>query len=1561
MMLKKTIRACLKISTSKTLLYDYTWIDCILEELNSMWFTKSSIGNKLWDEVNEVIEELERLRTFAICTAVSHGKQVLWKKDWVFGSRKMTENIPDPIDVFCHFEKALKKATREIRRASRKKKIVLVFGGQNRRRRENKRLSLAVSELRDTMAVFRPKMVEAYDNLSSSSHFQRWDRNHWDFLWKELSGAVHGDLTNLVFYDQYHREQGRKFRLAVSIWQSVKAPFEGLVKMHDSLLLFLDKILPGDAIVPTTAKAKCNDLLDHFESVFVRAAYFSYTWWWMGTDNDHDDERMDGEGEGFGNVVMDLLKRVMPKTTEAIDLCIQVLRASMSFTTSSGQTKNVVAGYLVHLLIPQMEQEKEVGNGQVLTNINTFRKGLAWLITFLIDAPDLYHQNDVELLLKDITTVTCELGGISYLFYYLTQDMPKETLLQPALVNLLEKMELLKVQLLLVELQKLMDLETKLTQYKNFEDLKYLRWLHKDSNELKRQQATLMMVPVRDRIDSVNEGLSFLVNIQNNKTLWTDTETLVSEASSVYDSFCANSITIEVATVEMVKLIDRIKLFKVEVILMQLLNSQPVLIENVKDQFQDLYEGVIFIRTFIMSPLDEIGKSILTRAEKVARDAGFLCCYSTEITEDVLGRMNLLLPELVEKMKLVRTEIMESYLRIRRSSQSNFPKNTGLGFVDFLLGNLRELLNQKADTIVSVKHLVEVAYSDIEEIVKSFPMDIVEQFNEQCNLINLRSCIVNVAYEVEYLVDSFVVKGGVLWYHVLWLSDLIEEIKLIKVPVSEISEKANSIVANNVEHSLSNYKVSPARIPNNGEVVVDLDDQTKLIIDRLIRGSSQQGVVSIVGMAGLGKTTLAKKLYTDPSVTYHFHVRAWCFVSQRYQKRKLLLDLLSNIVELTDDILEMTDDDLDFKLYQCLKQRRYLIVLDDLWSTDAWKDLETSLPNDKNGSRILITSRIPDVASIVRSDSALHRLRLLSDDESWKLLEKKLFLTEDCPEDLAEIGKQIAKSCKGLPLAVVAISGLLQRTKKTKHLWNEVAESLSSHIADDPETRCMDILEMSYKHLPNHLKPCFLYIGAFMADQEIPVRKLICLWIAEGFVQNAESVSLEDVAEEYLKDLIGRSLIIASKRKSNGGVKTCRVHDMLRTMCLVRCKEENFLQVVSGYNVHFDSSSLEDLDYGIDSNYSYPSSFITYETLRLSICSKRNHLVMLRPSGPRVRSLLFFAISDTYPRCPYNISFIPQNFKLLRVLDLEHINTGNSFPIGVEDLVHLRYLAICGDIDFIPASIVNLWNLETLLVKGLKGKVELPSSIWSMEKLRHVHVNNHAAFSLQDCKTAELVQLHSLITLSTPFLYGKDTEKIMRKLLKLRKLRCVFSQSQDDVGNQYEFPVLDFLMELESLKVYYSGRIASPHKFEFPLSLKKLTLSKFRIPWEYISDIGKLPNLEVLKLHARSFEGRRWDMKEGEFLKLKFLKLDTLNLAQWNASSDHLPKLQRLVLRNCRQLEKVPSDFGDVATLEIIEVQLCRPSVEDSVRRLKEEQLEMGIEGLQVLINGSSWEFCSSS
>ncbi|XP_027100390.1 putative late blight resistance protein homolog R1A-3 [Coffea arabica] len=281
---------------------------------------------------------------------------------------------------------------------------------------------------------------------------------------------------------------------------------------------------------------------------------------------------------------------------------------------------------------------------------------------------------------------------------------------------------------------------------------------------------------------------------------------------------------------------------------------------------------------------------------------------------------------------------------------------------------------------------------------------------------------------------------------------------------------------------------------------------------------------------------------------------------------------------------------------------------------------------------------------------------------------------------------------------------------------------------------------------------------------------------------------------------------------------------------------------------------------------------------------------------------------------------------------------------------HLRFLAVSGDIDSVPSSMSNLWNLETIIVKGLKGKVILPDSIWYMARLRHVHVNNHATFILEGIKPVELSQLYDLVTLSSPcFSDVEETEIVLRRFPNLRKLGCMFVKPNSCLGNNDHFPAMDVLTKLESPKISYYGPPPNVSPFILPSSLKKFTLSSFRLPWHHISAIARFPNLEVLNLLCRAFEGEVWEMEEDEYRELKYLKLDTLNIVQWDAYSDHLPNLQHLALRNCKQLKEVPSAFLDIPTLQVIEVDGCGQSTDELVTRIEEE----GIEGLKVLINGS--------
>lgn len=192
-------------------------------------------------------------------------------------------------------------------------------------------------------------------------------------------------------------------------------------------------------------------------------------------------------------------------------------------------------------------------------------------------------------------------------------------------------------------------------------------------------------------------------------------------------------------------------------------------------------------------------------------------------------------------------------------------------------------------------------------------------------------------------------------------------------------------------------------------------------------------------------------------------------------------------------------------------------------------------------------------------------------------------------------------------------------------------------------------------------------------------------------------------------------------------------------------------------------------------------------------------------------------------------------------------------------------------------------------------------------KFEASHKNSHAVFRSPDDNVEHFSQLDNLVILSSLFLmYGEDAEKMIRRFPYLQSTKCTFSKSLGYAGSCNHFQRLDFLSQLSSLKIGYCGKSFDPIEFNLPLSLKKLTLSNFRLPWDYISPIRSLQNLEALKLISRAFDGERWDVREGEFRKLKFFKLDILTVVQCNACSDDLPNLQHLVLQSHKHLEEVP-------------------------------------------------------
>ncbi|KAL2492588.1 Disease resistance protein RPP13 [Abeliophyllum distichum] len=208
--------------------------------------------------------------------------------------------------------------------------------------------------------------------------------------------------------------------------------------------------------------------------------------------------------------------------------------------------------------------------------------------------------------------------------------------------------------------------------------------------------------------------------------------------------------------------------------------------------------------------------------------------------------------------------------------------------------------------------------------------------------------------------------------------------------------------------------------------IVGLDDDLMEIKTRLIRESPNLETISIVGMGGIGKSTLAKQVYDDLFIMNHFYIRVWVTVSQEYNMQKILLDLLDCMKIRPDNTREVRNDQLADTLYKNLKGRRYLVVLDDVWDTRVWDDVNRLFPNDKNGSRVILTTRLENVAIYANSCPPLHRMNFLNEVDSWKLF-CDVFENGCCPLGLAVIGKEIVRNCRGLPLAVVVIAGLISK------------------------------------------------------------------------------------------------------------------------------------------------------------------------------------------------------------------------------------------------------------------------------------------------------------------------------------------------------------------------------------------------------------------------------------------------------------------------------------------------------------------------------------------------------
>ncbi|XP_070048394.1 putative late blight resistance protein homolog R1A-10 isoform X2 [Nicotiana tomentosiformis] len=711
--------------------------------------------------------------------------------------------------------------------------------------------------------------------------------------------------------------------------------------------------------------------------------------------------------------------------------------------------------------------------------------------------------------------------------------------------------------------------------------------------------------------------------------------------------------------------------------------------------------------------------------------------------------------------------------------------------------------------------------------------------------------------------------------------------------------------------------------------IVGYNIEQELMLGQLRGHSSQLEVISIFGMGGIGKSTFAKRIFFDPSILSFFDIRAWIVVSKDYSIRKMLLSLLQNAIGVDEeadkksdgeqpnrlqksdgdleDGLQKIDDALADRLQKSLKGRRYLIVVDDIWSTEAWDEIKLWFPDNSNRSRILLTTRDMNVAQYASFPNDPFPMRLLKPKESWHLFCQKAFGNK----------------------------GTLS-SKRTLDAWREVAKSVSSLVNLDDYERCSRVLSLSYSYLPSHLKACFLYFGVFPKASEISVKKLIRLWVAEGLLELKGLEELEKLGSSLLHDLINKSLVVVSKRSLDGKTKTCRIHDLLHDLCLREAEKENLLYVVNppiakGHRTVFPKGRRW-----------------------VSLHSTRGFSSLFRfgdLTHSKTRSLhISFTISIDYLALRLN------HFKLLRVLDLEKVGFDN-LPREIVHLVSLRYLAMI--VRTIPKDlpISKLWNLQTFVFPqcfpNTCHTIYLSNEIWEMSQLRHLHSSKIYLNSPPKVSSANEVKYRVLENLQS--VYGLSssccTKEIFEGIKKVKKLG-IFGKNDEYDGKSRCLDNLIYLHELEelSIKSYMSSFVRLPRLDSFPPNLKKLTLNDTGLMWKDMTTISMLPKLNVLQLKNGAFRLRiAWEVTEMGFPELKFLLLEELNLVYWRAADDYFPCLERVIIRNCRYLKEIPQGFADSVTLQQIELHGCIPSLVTFAERIQKEQLEsLGSDMLKV-------------
>ncbi|XP_057770030.1 putative late blight resistance protein homolog R1B-23 [Salvia miltiorrhiza] len=704
---------------------------------------------------------------------------------------------------------------------------------------------------------------------------------------------------------------------------------------------------------------------------------------------------------------------------------------------------------------------------------------------------------------------------------------------------------------------------------------------------------------------------------------------------------------------------------------------------------------------------------------------------------------------------------------------------------------------------------------------------------------------------------------------------------------------------------------------NSSGTVVWSEGVVNGILERLVADQHERQVIPITGMGGIGKTTLAKTVYSKPIIEHRFDIRAWATISQQYNTREILCELVSQATkQYKEQLSERSEDELGLELYQYLSGRRFLIVMDDMWSIDAWDRIQRFFPDNENCSRILVTTRLSHLSSQLNNNYI--QMEFLDEVRSWELFSKIVFGVGSCPHKLEKMGKEIVEHCRGLPLSIVVVGGILKNMEHTLGGWESIRKNLTSIVNLENDKHCLKVLKMSYNHLPIYLKPCFLYMGVFEEDDSVKVSTLVKLWVSEGFLKPVNGKSLETIAIEFLKDLVDRNLILVGEEGSTGNIKLVKIHDLLRDLCLNEGKRDGFYHVIGQSSPRGRSSQRR-----VIIRRSTPKK-IVLDDLQSMPCAR--------------------SVVSEYGKVPGS-----KNSGLLRTLHAYKFRYYDDESYVIKSLasqyVNLRHLAVeVGSMSSIFSSFSRLWNLHTLIVSCEK-EFTAPAEIWRMPQLRHIEMTERS-FCLPEPSSDDVVIMENLQVLERVRNF-KCSEEVVKRIPNIKKLGMQYLGGEGiEHDDYYCLSNIERLCKLESLYIscWYDFRV-SLYVLTFPQSLKKLTLSmNGGFEWEkMLEKIGALPHLEKFKLWQGCFKTGKWEMVEDQFPSLKYLGLYSCpSLEHWTAEASSIfPRLEKLQLFHMEELKEIPSQIGDIPTLQKIWMTDCGESSVRCAKEIVDQQVDL--------------------